>query len=159
MPLTPRFEVVVDGEKFMNIADLEATIQSSTNDQEIVLNTQSRLVNETQKTIANQPISCTVDYRFDGDQVVIRAAHNGAQQNHVVKFILPVVSAKSEEVTVVSANKIQIKKEKGTLVIESDTPIKVIQHAKERIFNFVPGMQAIPLELVNSSMEIKIYVI
>jgi len=44
-----------------------------------------------------------------------------------------------------SANRIEIRKPGGTLVVETNAPLEIEDLRRPRIFNLVPGFEAVPL--------------
>jgi hypothetical protein len=69
---------------------------------------------------------------------------------------VPVISPNNEVVIRESANKVQITKPKSKVNIETNSPLVIINSENERIFNFIPGMEAIAFELSGRDMEMKI---
>ena len=70
--------------------------------------------------------------------------------------MLPIISRSDEGVNVLSENHIEIVKKGVILDIQSDKAIKLLPtlEGKNRIFNFVPGMEAIPMALSGNSIRI-----
>jgi hypothetical protein len=60
--------------------------------------------------------------------------------------VLPIVSKSGEKVTQATENRIEIKKDSGMVVVESNVPISIKKTKKERVFNMVPGMEALPIQ-------------
>jgi len=58
-----------------------------------------------------------------------------------------VISANHEKVVQVSKQQIEIHKEGGTVIVTANAPITVMKTKKSRVFNMVPGMEAIPLQI------------
>ena len=75
-----------------------------------------------------------------------------------IKYVLPVISPNHEQVTVVSKNELHITKPDGKLVVKCNVPMHLTETKKGRIFNFVPGMEALPVEVQNDNFEIEILV-
>jgi hypothetical protein len=154
MPLTPRVELDIEGSKYMNIYDKEAKISFTENESETIINTTSRLINEKQEDVLGKSIICQVKYIFEKDSVAIKVTHNSDKEN--IKLIVPVISPNNEVVIRESANKVQITKPKSKVNIETNSPLVIINSENERIFNFIPGMEAIAFELSGRDMEMKI---
>jgi len=69
------------------------------------------------------------------------------QKMGVAAMVLPLISPNHEEVVQVSKKQIELHKEGGKVVVSSNAPITVIKTKKSRVFNMVPGMEAIPLQI------------
>jgi hypothetical protein len=158
MSLTPRFEAEVDHKIYSNINDLKAQIDFSQDDTEIKFETRSHLVDEDQKNIPWTAGACEINYSFKDDAAIIRAKRLSANVNEVLKYFLPIVSCREEKITIVSGHQLEIHKPNGIVTIEANIPIKMLNMGNDRIFNFVPGMEAIALELTGNEMEITISV-
>ena len=144
MCLTPRFET---GD-FKNVNDLKATVTATQTNERIILKSVSSLVQEDQSPAS--VAGCETSYTFSKDAVLIHAS----TQNEAASYILPVVSTNNEKVSILSDNKIEIRKKGGMVKIEANVPMKVL----ERVFNFVPGMEALPIQFMARDIQIKISV-
>jgi hypothetical protein len=149
MCLTPRFEV----DNFRNINDLKATVEQTQTAAGIVFKAQSSLVDENQ--LPAPVTDCETTYTFSDDAVLIHAT----TKNEKASFFLPVITTIDEKVSVLADNKLEIHKKGGVVRIESSAPMKMIGGVQERIFNFVPGMEALPLQFEASDVQIKITVV
>ncbi|MDP4291300.1 MAG: hypothetical protein Q8908_09485, partial [Bacteroidota bacterium] len=156
MSLTPRFEIEVNKNRYSNSNDLKAIIDYQKNDNELRFQTHSQLVDENQNPVPGMPVSCEINYAFTDDAVVISAAYRSAKQMDGLKYILPIVSSNEEKVKVISRYQLEIEKPNGIITIQSKTPLNIRESVNGRIFNFVPGMEALPLELSGNQIEIRI---
>ena len=59
--------------------------------------------------------------------------------------MLPVASVNSEKVVQSSPNKIEIFKPEGIVVLESNVPLSIKPTERGRVFNLVPGVEAVPV--------------
>jgi hypothetical protein len=87
-----------------------------------------------------------LNYNFSDDKVEIIA--QPAQGNNMYKessLVLPVASVNSEKVVQSSPTKIEIYKPGGTVVLESNVPLWIKPTEKGRVFNLVPGVEAVPV--------------
>ncbi|TKG96477.1 hypothetical protein EYV94_04290 [Puteibacter caeruleilacunae] len=156
--LTSRLQTK-DG-KYMNISDLKASITHSQQHHNIVVETHSQLVNGEQKLPSQGTICCDITYTFTPKKTVhIDVSHD--TNDELVEFILPIISKSNEIYEVINANSIAIKKAKGTLIIKSNKPIQILPtlDKKKRIFNHVPGMEALPLQITGNNISIELYTI
>jgi hypothetical protein len=60
------------------------------------------------------------------------------------RLVLPLISPTGETVTQ-SAQRIEIHKPQGRVVIEANAPLRIQKSARSRIFNLVPGFEALPI--------------
>ena len=158
MPLTPRFELIQNDEFFSNICDFKAQINPSENNK-ILFNTKSSLVDIAQNKLEGTSVDCELNYEFNGNEVIISGRHNDTQ-NRKVEFVLPLIASNEEKMEVISDRQIQVDKNGVKVVVESSVPMEVFQDpSQERVFNFVPGMQALPIKINSKQFELKIAVI
>ncbi|MDP4208323.1 MAG: hypothetical protein Q8928_05860 [Bacteroidota bacterium] len=158
MSLTPRFEVEVNHKLYSNSNDLKAVIDYRQTEGGIAFVTRSSIVDENQILVPGSPAACDISYMFNNESVIINAKCQANEHSGTVRYWLPIVASGNEKVTVVSQHKIEIRKPKGIVVIEANSPLNIKDVANGRIFNFVPGMEAIPIELASNDVEIKISV-
>ena len=147
MCLTPRFEHIADGITYTNIHDLGAEIQYSETGDEVRFDTRSRLLDASQGDGGpDLRTTCAVSYSFKETEFVLHAQCTPGGNPGAVNYILPVIAAGSEPVTVESPCRLQIQKAKGVVRIETSSPFVLGETGPHgRSFNFVPGMEAIPL--------------
>ena len=60
------------------------------------------------------------------------------------RLVLPMISPSGEKVTQ-SAQRIEIHKPQGKVVIEANSPLRIQEGTRQRIFNPVPGFEAVPV--------------
>jgi len=65
----------------------------------------------------------------------------------LASLVLPLISPNHEKVTQVSNQEIEIEKEGGTVVVSANAPMTIKKTKRNRIFNMVPGMEAIPITI------------
>jgi hypothetical protein len=132
MCLTPRWELRDGASLYMNINDLQAAIDHREESGEHVFTCVGDLVDEEQ---VKKPGGCRVIYRFGRDAVTLQATCTvrGA------RFILPVIAPAVDKIR-----------------IDADKPGMKIGR---RVFNFVPGMEAIPYTWEAGAITIKISLI
>ncbi len=137
-PLTPRLERVINGDWFTNLYDLCAETQSHDSDTETVIYVSTKLNNSEHQS---RDDSCTLKYRFTQSSVEIEA-----EASIPTSFVLPILSPSGEVVSRSSQNRLDIKKPKGTVSIEANTELTIRKTKRDRVFNMIPGAQAIPIE-------------
>ncbi len=157
MPLTPRIELKAGDKVYMNSCDLEAQMELKNTADQVCIKTRSRLVDKDQNSPPSGAIICQVDYTFSDESVTIHFSYDNPN-GEPVRIIFPVISPGDEKIKFTSGNRVDIEKEKSTLTITSTTPILQLPTHGGRIFNYVPGLEAIPLssEQKDTQLEIKI---
>lgn len=159
MPLTPRIEMKPAADVYMNIADLSATIKEKHDKETITIETGSRLVNKNQENPLSGRIDCRVSYIFSAGKTVLQFAYEQPQGQAKPRIIIPVVSASGETMRVVSSSVIEIKKENATVRVSSNHALTILSTGNGRIFNYVPGLEAIPLAIDQNNAIVTIEVI
>jgi len=158
MPLTPRIELLKDG-KFMNISDLKATMEINEVGNSTVVTSNSRLVDQDQNSPASGEIKCQTVYTFQPNKVILEFSAESEVQGDTVRIVLPVISNSSEKFELISNRLMQIQKEKALLKITSDSDLVILPTTGSRIFNFVPGLEAIPVAINQTKCRIEIEVV
>ena len=62
-----------------------------------------------------------------------------------VSLVLPIISPSGEKVDRVSKSRIEIKKPNGKIAVQANCPLRIQNTGRERIFNMVPGFEAVPI--------------
>ncbi len=60
-------------------------------------------------------------------------------------LVFPIISPRGEKVTQASPRHIEVEKPEGKVVIESNVNLIIKETEKSRVFNMVPGAEAIPI--------------
>jgi hypothetical protein len=154
--LTPRFKLVKGDRLFTNIHDLSAAVEVEETKELLRCKTRS-LLRDKEQAPGDFPVAVRVDYTF-GDHLVKLHATTGNVDAGGLHFILPLVTAGTEEVRVLSPRELIIQKEHGVLRVRSNVDFTILPSAGERIFNFVPGMQALPLQFGGGEVEVELSV-
>ncbi len=145
-PLTPRVELR-DGEAwYSQLFDLEAEVKTGDADGRIRFEVATRLLDEEGETPPHGPAECSLTYLFDRESVTITAsapARNG--QNARPRFVLPVISRGDETVKRPAAGRVDIHKPNGILSMDANVPLHIEDVGRPRIFNLVPGFEAVPV--------------
>lgn len=158
MPLTPRIELNNKGH-FMNICDLSASMELTSEGEKSIIKVQSRLVDGDQKSPVSGEITCQTVYSFSPDGIILEFDAISASSGDMIQIVLPVVSQSSDEIEIVSEKEIRIRKELAVVIVTSDSNIKVLPTSGKRIFNFVPGLEAIPLAIDQPKAKIELMVV
>ncbi|WP_445736604.1 hypothetical protein [Mariniflexile sp.] len=152
--LTPRIERYKNGVWFTNIHDLKATVQFTDKNGIIDFVVDASLTNREKETV-KEHAKCQLQYAFDNEKTVIKAIRTNTNDNGDA-LILPIVSATGEKVVQLSENHIEIHKKGGIVSLKANVPLRIKKTEKERVFNMVPGVEAVPVIAVfpKSTQEI-----
>ena len=144
-PLTPRVEIWEDETWFTQLYDLTAEVAHSDHNGILAFEVATRLLNEARKAPSRGNAACSLTYRFDANTVTIAVSAPGVGSGSArPRLILPLISPTGEKVTW-SANRIEIHKPQGRVVIEANAPLRIQEGTRPRIFNLVPGFEAVPI--------------
>ena len=145
-PLTPRIETNKDGNWYTNLYDLKAKVHSSDDGEKIQVDVTTRLRDRERKIVEGDASRFDLRYTFDEKQTTITAkSSDGSISKAGASLVLPLVSPSGAPVIRKSETRIEVVKPNGTVVIESNVPMVIQETEKDRIFNIVPGMEAIPI--------------
>lgn len=160
MPLTPRVELTTDGITYMNISCLDAEITTEEQHNKIIIKTRSKLVDKDQHDPAQGPVYCYVDYTFTPEQISLSFRHDPTPTpyNNAIRIVLPIISQSGETVAVKDDKTIHIQKEKALVTFKTNQPVQRLPTTGERLFNFVPGLEAIPFAIHHQPTVINITV-
>ena len=159
MPLTPRIEMKTGSGVYMNIADLTATIKETHDKEHITIKTMSKLVDKDQKSPAPGDIQCRVSYIFSAQKTILEFNYEGKTNEEKIRIIIPVISKSGESIRVVSPSVIEIKKENAIVRISANHELIQLPTTNGRVFNFVPGLEAIPLAIDQNNATVEMEVI
>ncbi|WP_411845025.1 hypothetical protein AAFN60_14150 [Roseibacillus persicicus] len=145
-PLTPRIEIRKNGKWFTNLYDLTAKVTHEENEKQIRFHVQTTLTNLNYRALADEVSRFDLEYLFEENRTVITAqSTNGDTSKEQASLILPVLSPTGEAVKQVSETRIEISKPNGIVVIESTVPLTIQETKRGRVFNMVPGAEAVPI--------------
>lgn len=144
--LTPRLETYKDNKWYTNLYDLKAKVSVTDQDSKIYFDSEVHLVDRERDEPMSGGLTYTLGYKIEADRVTITAKQKTKESNELKTLLaLPLVSMVNEKVRMVSPKRIEIEKEKGTVCIESDVPLKIKKTKRGRVFNLVPGFEAVPV--------------
>ncbi len=171
MPLTPRLEYHEGGTAFMSISDLGALIENTSYDHNnIVFSVKGRLVDRDQRDPGSGPLAFSLTYKFENEKLRINYSVNGTELHKYntggpsdlpcddrIKFVMPVISASSENQVMNTLYQMVIIREKSVrLRISSKNILRIAPASNGRIFNYVPGLSAIPVVADGAHNEVVI---
>ncbi len=143
IPLTPRIERIADGTWYSNLFDLEATVGYGDENGTINFEVQTNLTDRNRKILPNSTYG--LHYTIDKEKTIITAKIKDGQNDTKVALALPVISPIEDEIVIVSENRIEILKKESKVVVEANVPLSIKETQKSRVFNMVPGMEALPI--------------
>jgi hypothetical protein len=145
-PLTPRVELRDDETWHTQLFDLAAEVTHTDADGRIAIEVATRLLDEDGNPPRDGRAECALTYHFDAESAIITARAPGVgSESARPRLVLPIISPTGETVTRVSGNRIEIRKPGGTLIIEANAPLEIEDPGRPRIFNLVPGFEAVPV--------------
>lgn len=160
--LTPRIETFSNNVWYTNLFDLEASFNTKNDDYLVAVEGAVQLKNESRQKVKDTASNFKIDYQFTSDYLRI-IAETDQEIEKKTAFVLPIISPNDEIVDQPQPNILTVKKSGGLLKITSNVPIKVRATEKNRTFNMVPGVEAIPLDLffdkAQKTIEIKVEVV
>ncbi|MDF2538288.1 MAG: hypothetical protein K0S76_1309 [Herbinix sp.] len=159
MSLTPRLELTQDGEFYRNINDNNAVVKQETLMDEIRFRSMGRLVNGDQKDPSQGEVAYNIEYVFKDNSFEILIQGDYTPLTGQLRYYLPMISDRTEEYVQEDSNRLHIGKGNNKLTVTASLPIISIAADHKRIFNHVPGFEAIPFYLsLKDAKECKIII-
>ncbi|MEQ8835503.1 MAG: hypothetical protein RID07_01720, partial [Lacipirellulaceae bacterium] len=147
-PLTTRIEHRTDDSWYTNLYDLKAQVDFDEDDQRINCVVKTSLQNESRQTLRNEASTYELRYQFDREEVKISVPPRRAVDSlGSAALVVPIFSPSGEPVRQVSETQIEIDKPEGTVVVECNVPMSIKTSEKGRVFNMVPGAEAVPISV------------
>ncbi len=142
--LTPRVETFIDDCWYSNLFDLSAQLTYNDNPGVAVSESKVCLKDKDGNIVKSTAANFKITHACSANKFAI----NISSAEDILKqtsFILPIISTSSEQALQVNEKEIRISKGKETLVIKANVPLKVKGNLQSRIFNMVPGVEALPI--------------
>ncbi len=147
-PLTTRIEIRTDDSWYTNLYDLKAQVDFDEDDQQINCVVKTSLQNESRQTLPNAASTYELRYQFDCDEVkILVPPRRKVDSSGLATLVVPVFSLSGEPVRQVSETRIEIEKPEGTVVVECNVPLSIKGSENGRVFNMVPGAEAVPISV------------
>ena len=145
-PLTPRMELWEDGAWFTQLHDMNAKVACSDKNGVIRFEASGRLLDDAQREPARGKSGFSLIYQFEGEMALISANAPGVGAgDDRPRLVLPLISPNHERVAQTAPGRIEIHKSGGIVVIEANVPLEIRKTSRSRIFNLVPGFEAVPI--------------
>ena len=158
---TPRVETFKNDVWYSNIFDRAAIMNSADSQGEIQIMAKAQLKNESNEVVTETASDFELSYTCSQDKLRI-TAKTAQPIKKQTAFVLPVISPTGEKVTQPEPNQITIQKPEGLVSIKANVSLKIKEIPKERLFNMVPGAEAVPIIAYfeeNKKVEITIEVV
>ncbi|WP_066630693.1 hypothetical protein [Labilibacter marinus] len=144
--LTPRIESYKDDKWYTNLFDLEAKVNVEDENEKIVFDVEASLRDEDRNMIVDTASTFDISYACTKDKIVLSAKPiEGQEIKQKSAMVLPLLSPSGEKLTQVSPQLIEVQKQEGKVVLESNVPLIIKKTDKGRVFNMVPGAEAVPI--------------
>jgi hypothetical protein len=158
--LTPRIELLSGGTRYMNISDLAATINITEEKKTVAVSTASKLVDKDQNNPATGVVNCKVSYLLIDNKLKCQFSCDPfAVAGGKPTVIFPVISPTGEAIKIIDEHTLTITKENALVKITSNVKITILPDVNGRVFNFVPGLEAVPLAMEGNEVTITLEVI
>ena len=145
-PLTPRIELWQDGTWFTQLFDLTANVVQSDHNGLVGFEVSGRVLDDERREPPRGKAGFSLTYQFDSGTALIAAQAPGVGSGDSrPQLVLPMISPTGENVLQPAPDRIEIQKPGGKVVIEANAPLRVQVTSRSRIFNLVPGFEAVPI--------------
>lgn len=144
IPLTPRVELRENGSLYSQLHNLQATVEYRDQDGVIEFLVDSSLVDENRKSPPSARNSCRFTCRIEKEQLMLTAKASSRGSGRPC-LVLPFISPSGEGFEHSAPNRVVIRKDSGFLEIEANVPLRIETGAAPRVFNLVPGFEALPV--------------
>ncbi len=143
--LTPRIETRIQGRWYTNLFYGTATLSRKSTADDLTCTAATKLVDANGNDCPSGTAACQLTYRLTDTAAIIGARVSG-EGSHSGEFhlVLPVISENRERVRRISSTAFEIEKAGGAIVIDANAPLTIVDTGGERVFNLIPGFQAIP---------------
>lgn len=144
--LTPRIESFSKDIWYTNLYDLEAKVIHLETNGTIQFDVETQLQDEDRNKLEGNASQYQLRYLFETEKVEIQARRAvGNNSSNPSALVVPIVSPSGETVTQTSPTRIDISKERKKVVVEANVPIRIKGTENPRVFNMVPGVEAVPV--------------
>ncbi|WP_276485795.1 hypothetical protein [Paraflavitalea pollutisoli] len=159
MPLTPRIAWKTADGLYLNCSDQAASISLQQSNREVRVSTQAQLVDRHQDSPVGGAIRTRIDYRFTKDKLECRYTWDETAPDIRPQIIIPLIAKNSERLIVQDDHTLFVEKGAVRVRIKASRPIRLLPTTQGRVFNFVPGFEAIPLALEGPDTEVTLEIL
>lgn len=144
--LTPRVETRKDDRWFTNLFDLKAEVEFKQQNDQVTFDVRTVVQDEDRNVVAGEPANYQLRYLIEDAKVTISASSTDqGPRNSPANLVVPVISPTGEAVRQISPNRIEIDKPEATVVVQSNSEMRIKETPQGRVFNMVPGAEAVPI--------------
>jgi len=155
MSLTPRLELLIEGKPvYRNISDYQAEIDYLETDDELLIKSKSRLVSAKHNIPDIGDTIVFVEYRISENLMSIEISVNEIPAEGKLSYIFPLVCSGLDQVSL-RKDELHLQNSKGSFVLESNFPLRSPIPIDKRVYNFIPGVQAYPVEIDCANLQKK----
>ena len=156
--LTPRVEVEHEGVVYNNLYALDATVTYTEQADKVLVQVNTGFYNKQYMPYANGNNGLVMQYEFSEHELTIKVIHLPESiERSNVKLILPVISQRDEVVASDTDGSLQITKGKSIVKLESNGAISTVLNGFDRVFNQVPGFEALPLVVTYNKSSAELF--
>jgi len=156
MPLTPRISLTVNENTYMNISDLAAVVTMQEEKGIITLKAISKLVDKDQQEPPQGGVRCTTIYTFSENKVTLQFLIDKDTYGEDLQIIVPVIISSAETYALPDDHTMQVQKKNAAVTVVANKPIAFLPVTGSRLFNFVPGLEAVPVVFKGNEVTIMI---
>lgn len=117
----------------------------------------AKLVDKEQQHPSSGEINCEISYRFTEEKIAMHFRHDSGVEKPV-RIIIPVISSSEENMKMISRQALEIYRKEAVVQLSADKEIGILPMTADRIFNFVPGLEALPFFIKASAALVEIEV-
>lgn len=144
--LTPRLERRVGDRWFTNLFDLAAEVRTHDDGETVAVEVRTTLRDADRQTAPGEGGRFDLRYTFDATATTITVRPvDSAAVAAGTSLVLPLISASGEALRRASPQRVEIVKPGGTVVVAANVPLSLHPTDGARVFNMVPGAEALVL--------------
>lgn len=155
-PLTPRIECYHNDTIYSTINDYAASINHIQDKESFNFKIQSRLLDALCNGPTGYDLYGLIEYLFTENAVQIIFSNNTTIDMRSFKLVLPIISAQSESYSIQDPSEITIHKKKCSVTVSTNGKIQLSDIGSNRFFNFVPGFEAIEIQIIPTNTTDKL---
>ncbi len=149
-PLTVRIERrTSDGGWFTNLHDCTAKIRSEVEADGQRITVETRLLSAEKKDPTEGPCHFEIVYQLTREKFSM-IARPLDETTADWSLVVPIIAKSDEVARQVAPSHWEVTKPAGRLLVTSPLPVARIEGCGERVFNLVPGMEALPLQMISN---------
>ena len=149
MPLTARIEYTVGKAIYTSTEDFAAVLTANHQNGEVTFKARGKILDNYRRPPKHGQMSYQLTYALSDRGIEITAIASGEMDSASdLRLIVPVVSRSSEALDRPDKQTVRITKSGGALTVRTDAAAGFEALPKGRTFNLVPGLEALPLQVI-----------